>query len=183
MTPVRPDDPGQGTPKKSAGTPGPPTRQPRWGGTVNPSRESIVERVHLALEDYVRTQHLGRLWTAPMEVVLDHREGIVLRPDIIFVTEGRESIVSDHAYGPPDMVLEVTSLPSGPGKEKLEQRVGWCSVYGVREYWLIHPEQREVAILELAHGGVRRRTLLPETTPLRSPMFPTFERSLAEILA
>lgn len=160
-----------------------PEDPPKPAATINPSRESIVERVHLALEDYVRTHQLGRLWIGPMEVVLDHREGIVLKPDIIFITEGRESIVSDRAYGPPDMVLEVTSLSSGPGKGKLEERVGWCSVYGVREYWLIHPEQREVAILELAHGGVRSRTLFPQTTPLRSPMFPDFARSLAAILA
>lgn len=150
---------------------------------LTPSHQLIVERMHLALEAYVRPRHLGRLWTAPLEVVLDRREGIVMKPDLIFVAEGREGIVSDIVYGPPDMVLEVTSLPSSPGKEKLEARVGWFSVYGVSEYWLIHHEQREAAILELAHGGVRRRTLYPSDTPLRSPLFPDFDRSLAEILA
>lgn len=151
--------------------------------TLSPSHQSIVERIHLALEDYVRPRKLGRLWTAPMEVVLDRREGIVLKPDIIFIAEGREGIVSDIVYGPPDMVLEVTSLPLGPAKGKLEERVGWFSVYGVREYWLIHHEQRGAVVLELAHGGVRRRTLFPGETPLRSPLFPDFDRSLAEILA
>ena len=151
--------------------------------TLSPSHQSIVERIHLALEDYVRPRKLGRLWTAPMEVVLDRREGIVLKPDLIFIAEGRESIVSEFVYGPPDMVLEVTSLPLGPSKEKLEARVGWFSVYGVREYWLIHYEQRDAVVLELAHGGVRRRSLFPGETPLRSPLFPDFDRSLAEILA
>lgn len=150
---------------------------------LSPSHESIVERLHLALQDYVRPRKLGRLWTAPMEVVLDRREGIVLKPDLIFIAEGRESIVSDIVSGPPDMVLEVTSLPLGPEKGKLEARVGWVSVYGVSEYWLIHREQREAVVLELAHGGVRRRTLFPGEIPLRSPLFPDFDRALAEILA
>jgi Uma2 family endonuclease len=127
----------------------------------------------------VTTNSLGRL-CVNTEIVLERREGIVLRPDITFIVEGRESIVSDRIWGPPDMVLEVISplAHSGP----LEERVAWFSLYGVREYWLVQPQHQDMAILELAHGGVRRRTRFDDITPLASPLLPDFNRCLTEFL-
>jgi hypothetical protein len=40
----------------------------------------------------------------------------------------------------------------------------------------------DVASLELAHGGVRRRTLFDDITPLKSPLLPDFNRCLGEFL-
>ena len=141
--------------------------------------DKLVSRVHSALDMYVTPKSLGRLWVG-IEVVLDRREGIVLQPDITFVVDGRESIVSDRVWGPPDMVLEVTStLTHAPA---LEERVAWFSLYGVREYWLVQPSHKEIAILELAHGSVRRRTLFDDITPVKSPLFPDFDRCLGEWL-
>ena len=141
--------------------------------------DRVVDRMHAALDDYITARSLGRLWLG-VEVVLDRREGLMLRPDITFIVEGRESIVSDRVWGPPDMVLEVTSplTHSGP----LEERVAWFSLYGVREYWIVQPQREDVAILELAHGGVRRRTLFDDITPLKSPLLPDFNRCLGEFL-
>ena len=92
--------------------------------------DKLVDRMHAALDTYITARSLGRLWVG-MEVVLDRREGLILRPDITFIVDGRESIVSDRVWGPPDMVLEVTSplTHSGP----LEERVAWFSLYGVRD--------------------------------------------------
>ena len=141
--------------------------------------DRLVDRMHAALDQYVTARSLGRLWVG-VDVVLDRREGLVLRPDITFIVEGRESIVSDRVWGPPDMVLEVTSplTHSGP----LEERVAWFSLYGVREYWIVQPQNEDVAVLELAHGGIRRRTLFDDITPLKSPLLPDFNRCLGEFL-
>ena len=72
------------------------------------SRDVLVSRLHAALDLYVTAKSLGQLWSG-VEIVLDQREGVILQPDITFVVDGRESIVSDRVAGPPDMVLEVTS--------------------------------------------------------------------------
>ena len=121
--------------------------------------DKLVSRLHTALDAYVKSRSLGRLWVG-VEVVLDQREDIILQPDITFIVDGRESIVSDRVWGPPDMVLEVTSPLTHPGQ--LEERVAWFSLYGVREYWLVQPQQKDIAILELAHGAVRRRRLFDD---------------------
>ena len=147
----------------------------------SPAHQKLVGRLHKGLDEYVTPRKLGRLLTAPVGVVLDRREGIVLQPDIIFVIDGRESIISEHVWGPPDMVLEITSQLTHSGK--LEERVAWFSVYGVREYWLVQPEQRGIAILELAHGGVRRRTLFDHKTLIKTPLFADFDKALSELLS
>lgn len=140
--------------------------------------EKLVEQLHRALNAYITPLSLGRLWTG-IEVVLDRREGLTLQPDIVFIVNGRESIVTDRVWGPPDMVLEVTS-PQEQLKQ-IEERVAWFSLYGVREHWLVQPEQREVVILELAHGGVRKRMLFDEGTEIKSPLLPDFNRTLSEM--
>jgi Uma2 family endonuclease len=143
------------------------------------AHDKLVSRLHTALDAYVTSRSLGRLWVG-IEIVLDRREGIILQPDITFIVDGRESIVSDRVWGAPDMVLEVTSPLTH--SSQLEERVAWFSLYGVREYWLVQPQQKDIAILELAHGGVRRRMLFDDITPVRSPLLPDFDRCLGEWL-
>ena len=146
---------------------------------VTVSRDVLVRRLHAALDEYVAPRNLGRLWIG-IEIVLDRREGLHVQPDITFIADGRESIVSDRVWGPPDMVLEVAAPLARPAS--LEERVAWCSLYGVREYWLVQPHEKEVAVLELAHGGVRRRTIVDDITPISSPLMPDFDRCLGEFL-
>jgi Uma2 family endonuclease len=141
--------------------------------------DTLVSRLHTALDAYVKSRSLGRLWVG-VEVVLDQREQIILQPDLTFIVDGRESIVRDRVWGPPDMVLEVTSPLTHPGQ--LQERVAWFSLYGVREYWLVQPQQKNIAILELAHGAVRRRRLFDEFTPVTSPLLPEFGRCVGEFL-
>ena len=143
------------------------------------SPDKLVSRLHTALDAYVTSKSLGRLWVG-IEIVLDRREGIVLQPDITYIVDGRQSIVSDRVWGAPDMVLELTSALTHAGQ--LQERVAWFSLYGVREYWLVHAQQKDIAILQLAHGGVHRRTLFDAVTPVRSPLFTQFDRCLGEFL-
>jgi Uma2 family endonuclease len=141
--------------------------------------DMLVSRLHTALDMYVKSKSLGRL-CADVEVVLGQHEHIILQPDITFIVDGRESIVRDRVWGPPDMVLEVTSPLTHPGQ--LQERIAWCSLYGVREYWLVQPQPKNIAILELAHGAVRRRRLFDEFTPVTSPLLPEFGRCVGEFL-
>lgn len=146
---------------------------------LSAGHEKVISSLYTALDEYVTPRNLGRVWSG-LEIVLDRREGVVMQPDIIFIVGGRESIVSDRVWGAPDMVLEVTPPLTHSGM--LQERVAVFSLYGVREYWLVQPDQKEVAILELAHGGVRKRTLFDERTPLTSPLLAGFDRPLADVL-
>ncbi len=150
----------------------------RLSSSLAIGHDSVVRRLHTALNAHITSRSLGTL-SANIEIVLDQHEGLVLQPDITFIVSGREFIISDRVCGAPDMVLEVTSPFEHSGE--LEKRVAWFSLYGVREYWLVQPEE-DIAILELAHGGVRRRTLIDDITPICSPLLPDFDRCLAELI-
>jgi len=142
--------------------------------------QAFVGSFYLALSEHVRARRLGSVWVSPVDVVLDSRQGLVLQPDLLFVSEKRSEIVTDRVWGAPDMVLEV--LSPGPRLGRLEERVAWFGRYGVQECWLIHQRERKVAILWFEAGGVRERTLFDEHAPIRSRLFPDFGRSLADIL-
>ena len=142
--------------------------------------QAFVGSFYLALSEHVRARRLGSVWVSPVDVVLDSRQGLVLQPDLLFVSEKRSEIVTDRVWGAPDMVLEV--LSPGPRLGRLEERVAWFGRYGVQECWLIHQRERKVAILWFEAGGVRERTLVDEHAPIRSRLFPDFGRSLADIL-
>jgi Uma2 family endonuclease len=92
-----------------------------------------------------------------MDVILDAAEGLVVQPDVLFVSSARQDIVMDRVYGAPDLVAEV--LSPHPRIGRLDERVGWFARYGVRECWLIDQEQHAVAVLTLRTNGVARRTL------------------------
>ena len=138
-----------------------------------------VARLFAALDEYVTRCRLGRVLNG-VDVVLDRRADLVLTPDIAFIVEGRGSIVRDRIWGPPDMVLDVTTPLTHSGE--LEARVAWFSGTGVREFWLVQPDRRELVILDLAHGGVRRRTLLSERAPMNSALLPEFNKTLRQML-
>jgi Uma2 family endonuclease len=143
------------------------------------SYQPVVARLFAGLNEYVTRCRLGRVLNG-VDVVLDRRADLVLTPDIAFVVEGRGAIVKDRIWGPPDMVLDVTSPLTHSGK--LEARVAWFSGTGVREFWLVQPDRRELVILDLAHGGVRRRTLLGERAPMNSALLPEFNKTLGQML-
>jgi Uma2 family endonuclease len=145
-----------------------------------PGHQAFVGSFYLALSEHVRAHRLGRVWVSPIDVVLDDRQGLVLQPDLLFVSEERSRIVTDRVWGAPDMVLEV--LSPEPRLGRLEERVTWFGRYGAQECWLIHQRERKVAIVRFEEGAVRERTLFDEQTPIRSRLFPDFGRSLADIL-
>jgi Uma2 family endonuclease len=139
----------------------------------------LVARLCSALNEYVTRCRLGRVLNG-VDVVLDRRADFVLTPDITFIVEGRGSIVRERIWGPPDMVLDVTSPLTHSGQ--LEARVASFSGAGVQEFWLVQPDRRELVILDLAHGGVRRRTLLGDRAPMNSALLPEFNRTLRQML-
>src|SRR5947208_14429157 len=56
------------------------TPSPHWG------HQRIVIRLAVLLDAYVRTHHLGELFTSPLDVKLE--PGLVLQPDVLVVPAG-----------------------------------------------------------------------------------------------
>ncbi len=75
----------------------------------------------------------------------------MVQPDLVFVSKDRLSIARDKGiFGAPDLVVEVVS-PS-TFKRDTEDKKRLYAKYGVKEYWLVFPEERVVEVLTLKEG-------------------------------
>jgi len=71
----------------------------------------------------------------------------VIRPDIIFVQNGRREIIKENwVDGAPDIVVEVLS-PSTITKDTIIKR-DMYEKYGVKEYWIVDPENEEIFVYD-----------------------------------
>ncbi|ACV60981.1 protein of unknown function DUF820 [Desulfofarcimen acetoxidans DSM 771] len=112
-----------------------------------PSPKSKHQIISLELAstllDYVRKNKLGRVITAPMDVVLSHTEKP--QPDILFISKDRLNIITENnIQGTPDLLIEILS-PSTAIYDRTEKSKIYYK-YGVKEYWIVDPDIKCIEI-------------------------------------
>ena len=135
-----------------------------------PRHQSAVAQLFLALDAHVRSGQLGRMWLAPLDVVLDSTKALVVQPDLMFISNERQWIVQDRVRGAPDLVIEV--LSPNPRIGHTEEHLRWFADYGVHECWLLHQEQKRITVVTVAgaRGGPRR--IVRANQPIASVVLP-----------
>ena len=151
----------------------------RSAAAPTPGHQWVLGRLFLALTSHVERRGLGRVWPAPVDVVLDRGKHLIVQPDLVFVSLERIGMVTDRVWGAPDLVVEI--LSPKPRIGTLDERIGWFAEYGVRECWLIRQEEREVDVLGFDKSGVARSTF-DSSEPIRSVVLPAFDLTLQRIL-
>ena len=152
----------------------------RSAASPTPGHQWVLGKLFLALTSHVDERRLGRVWPAPLDVVLDREAHLIVQPDLLFVNTERMGIVTDRVWGAPDLVVEV--LSPRPRIGTLDERIGWFAKYGVRECWLVHQHAREVEVLQFEAESVASRGTFAADMPIRSSVLPGFNGSLEEIL-
>lgn len=143
-------------------------------GTLQVADSPHFRHQHLLLEianllcAYVKHHRLGTICIAPQDVILDAARALILQPDLMFISNARHDIISDHIWGAPALVIEVMSPKPRIGR--LEDRLGHFDRYGVKECWLVHQLAQEIEVLTFGAGG-RRRTF-KGFARLESTIFP-----------
>ncbi|HEX2340205.1 MAG TPA: Uma2 family endonuclease [Vicinamibacterales bacterium] len=135
------------------------------------THQRAVRDLLLAMVPFVRERQLGEVMVSPIDVVLDYDAALVVQPDLLFVSAGRE-IISDKVYGAPDLVVEV--LSPRPRVGQLDRRLGWFARYGVREGWVIDLPSRHLDVLSFGLSGVRSRKSFAPGETLESLVIPGF---------
>lgn len=152
--------------------------------TPSPSsrHQMVLAELSRVLGNHVKAHDLGVLMFAPMDVVLRaERPGIVLQPDLLFVTRERRGIVTrSHVAAAPDLVVEILS----PSNARLDTgyKKAVYAAYGVREYWIVPSDFDRVEVLKLAEAGTfaKPEVFEPGET-LRSDLFPGLALPVAEL--
>lgn len=154
----------------------------RWGCWVQEpaapyfTHQMIVLRVARALCDHVEPSGLGHVAVAPVDVILDREGGLVVQPDVLFVSAAREKIIDRQVWGAPDLVVEVLS-DSTEGHDRGE-KLTWYRQYGVRECWLVDLDS--VSVFDFT-GTEPEARIAQGFDPIRSTVLPDFTASVLSL--
>ncbi len=143
--------------------------------------QSVVTRLTALLDRHVTRNQLGRVCVSPIDVVLDREAGLVLQPDLIFISNARLSIIRDRVWGAPDLAVEVLS-PGTAARDRIF-KIDCYRQHGVREAWLVDPEARLVEVHSFDVGkDVSAPRTFEEDSHVRSGVLPRLRLRVASIL-
>lgn len=139
--------------------------------------QNLLLELALLMRVYVGQHKLGTVCIAPIDVILDPARGLILQPDLIYISNARSHIISDRIWGAPSLVVEV--LSPHPRIGTLEERVKLFGEYGVKECWLLHQLTSEVEVIEYGEFGQTSRRLFRAVDRIESSVLPGFGLSPA----
>ncbi|HST59399.1 MAG TPA: Uma2 family endonuclease [Longimicrobium sp.] len=115
--------------------------------------QQVVVRLVLALGNFAEEHGVGTVFTSPYDVIFG--DGDYVEPDVVFVRRDRDDIVADHGMvGSPDLIIEVLS-DSTARRDRGIKRERYAA-YGVPEYWIVDTEAKQIEVLRLTGGDLRR---------------------------
>jgi Uma2 family endonuclease len=140
--------------------------------------QRIVKMLLFRLDDFVRPLRQGRVVQAPLPVRFGR--GKFREPDIGYFEKHR---IKD-ARTPPegaDLVMEVVS----PGNESRERdlvvkRREYAKA-GVREYWIVDPEEKTITVLTLAGRSYKVHGVFKPGEDAASKLLKGFKVSVTEV--
>jgi Uma2 family endonuclease len=120
--------------------------------TASPSsrHQRVSENLSYALSSWVRARSLGRIWYAPLDLIL--ADTTVVVPDISYVSNERSGIVSRRGMeAAPDLVVEILSASTASRDRGAKLRL--YARYGVPRYWIVDAEARTLEVYALRESA------------------------------
>lgn len=147
----------------------------------NRFHQGISRNICLFLYSYLWKNKIGKAYNAPFDVYLDDFN--VVQPDVIFVaTDSACKLIPEGAEGAPDLLVEI--LSQSTSKRDLRDLRDKRALYaekGVKEFWVVSPETRQIQIYFLDRQADRPSLILEEIDTLRSDLLPGLEIPVVEI--
>lgn len=113
----------------------------------------------------------------PKESKKDHKIHDVVQPDICVICDP-EKLDDRGCIGAPDLIVEI--LSPGNSKTELKHKFELYESNGVREYWVIHPENQDILIYTLIDGKYSPSALLTSGDVVKSIAVEGFTLDLEE---
>jgi Uma2 family endonuclease len=107
----------------------------------------------------------------------DHKIHDVVQPDICVICDP-EKLDDRGCIGAPDLIVEI--LSPGNSKTELKHKYELYESHGVREYWVIHPENQNLLIYTLVNGKYMTTGLLTSGDVVESTVIEGFKLDLEE---
>jgi Uma2 family endonuclease len=129
------------------------------------------------------TTDAGRVAVAPGLIFADDQD---VAPDLAWISHASlaTAIESDrHLHAAPELVVEVLSPGSANRKRDRQIKLDLYSRRGVREYWIIDWENRQVEVHRRSNDVLSLAATLLNGDVLESPLLPGFSLQLADLFA
>ena len=124
-----------------------------------------------------------RVFAAPLDVRLfpeeDNSDDTVVQPDLLVVCDNGK-LGKGSVNGPPDLAIEILS-PSNSDRDLLYKFQCYLEA-GVREYWVIYPEQKRVQV-HIYENGHYLSTLYKENACIPVTVLPGLDIPLENLWA
>ena len=128
------------------------------------NHQRIILKMAFQFEKYaLDTGHPCEVFPAPVDVQLRADIEEVLAPDLIVLCDPKKD-TGKRIVGAPDLVAEVLS-PSTRSRDMV-LKLNRFMIYGVREYWIVDGDKREVLIYDFERGRIAERHSFDEKIPV-----------------
>lgn len=112
-----------------------------------PLHQELIYRLVRHIGQFVEDEQLGKIYFAPIDVILPDLAHPV-QPDLLFIGEQQLDLVKEnYIEGVPSLIVEVVS-PTNPGHDR-RTKYDLYAEAGVREYWIVDPDDCIVDIYTL----------------------------------
>ena len=139
----------------------------------------VQGNLYYALRTFVQDRGLGRIFAAPLDVVLP--TGEVVQPDLFFLNakQAGRVLAAKRVDEVPSFLVEILS-PGSATQDTITKRELY-EQNGVREYWIVDAERRSIAqlVLRKKHYALME---LGEGDRVKGAVLSGFEMSVGELL-
>jgi Uma2 family endonuclease len=140
------------------------------------------------MKQYVHANRLGIVLYAPLDIMIQQSPLRTRQPDILYMSLDRirqfglDSIKGVPFFSfPPDLVVEIVS-PS-ESKRRIEGKLkDYCKI-GVREGWLVRPEEQTIEVLQLSANSFQQLGLFGRGDALKSEVLPGWNPAIDDFFA
>lgn len=151
--------------------------QPSW------QHQTVCGDVYAELRDWSRQVGGGRTILAP-GVVFAEDEAVA--PDVVWISQERLGQVLEtdgRLRAAPDLVVEVLSPGATNQRRDRELKRKLYSGRGVREYWIVDWQGRQIEVYRREAGALRLAATLYEMDEVVSPLLPDLRLPVGRLFA
>lgn len=140
--------------------------------------QRISGKLDFELRKFIADNDLGEVFYAPCDVHFDDEN--VVQPDIMFISKNRLGIIGEkNIQGAPDLTIEIISENSAD--RDMIQKKRLYAKFGVKEYWIVIPEEKSVDIYVLKNNILQLYSTYNKDDIIESPYLKDLKISLKKV--
>ncbi len=124
-------------------------------------------------------QHFAAPFDVRLPIPSAKKDSTVVQPDLCIICDPSKLSNKLGCDGAPDLVIEI--LSSGNTKHEMKTKFELYEESGVKEYWLIQPDNKTILIYTLVNGKYIGLRPFNEGQQVESPLFPEVKIDADEI--